>query len=393
MLLLMISALILIAVPFAIYPLLLWLRATLARSPVKSSTITPTVDLVICAHNEADVIERRLSNALALDYPPDRLNIWLASDGSTDNTVTRARRAAGNDRRIHILELPRSGKAGALIAAVEAGDSEVIAFSDANSEWRPDALRALVAPLADPTVGGVAGDQRYRRPHSETGHESSGERGYWSFDRMLKRWQAEAGSTLSATGAIYCIRRSLFEPPPEDATDDFMISTGVIAAGQRLAFAQNAVAVEPPAASAGLEFSRKVRVISRGLRSVVYRRALLNPWRAGLYGLQLAVHKVWRRLVWIPALVLVLCAPIAIAQGGLARLVGAGVLLLLVLALLGTLSGSLRRYRLFAIPAYVAVVNAACMAATYNLLTGRRIARWHLPRGEEPTRGLEIESR
>lgn len=381
MLVTMAICLVLIAVPFVVYPLLLWLRARFAHSPVRAAAITPAVDLVICVHNEADVIEGRIGNALGLDYPSDRLTVWIASDGSTDDTVVRAEQLARRyPGRVRVLDLPRTGKAGALIGAVTAGDAGVIAFSDANSEWQPDALRHLVAPLNDPTVGGVAGDQRYRHRRPGESRESSGERGYWSFDRLLKRWQAEAGSTVSATGAIYCIRRPLFEAPPEDATDDFMISTGVIAAGKRLAFSPDAVAIEPPAASTGLEFHRKVRVISRGLRSVLYRRALLDPRRTGIYGLQLLVHKLWRRLVWLPVLVLLICAPFAMLAGGPAGILGAIVLAVSALALIGTATDRLRRYRLFAIPAYVAVVNAACLVATCNLLTGRRITRWHLPR-------------
>ncbi|MGE0621963.1 MAG: glycosyltransferase family 2 protein [Pseudomonadales bacterium] len=384
MLLTLIFCLSLIAVPFAVFPALLWARARLAPAPFQAAAVTPSVDLVICAHNEAGVIGERIENALALDYPPGLLTIWLASDGSTDDTVARAQQAAADSpQRLRVLNLPRTGKAGALTAAVSAGSSAVIAFSDANSQWQRDALRALVAPLHDPSVGGVAGDQRYSLPDPTAGQEASGERGYWSFDRMLKRWQSQAGNTTSATGAIYCIRRELFEPPPADATDDFMVSTGVIAAGRRLAFTPDAVAVEPPAASTGLEFRRKVRIISRGLRGVAYRRALMNPFRTGLYGVQLFVHKLWRRLVWLPLLVLILCSPFVVAAGGLAGLIGSATLTFVLLALLGILFTPLRRYRLIAVPAYVAVVNAACLVATYNLLAGRRISRWHLPRTQD----------
>lgn len=373
-----------IAVPFVVYPLLLWLAALLSRNPVQSGPITPSVDLVICAHNESASIAAKIRNAIALDYPHDRLRVWVASDGSSDETVRVAQEAAAGDDRIRVLDLPRSGKAGALICAVESGSGEVLAFSDANSMWRHDALRSLVAPLADESVGGVAGDQRYHS--SETDVESTGERGYWSFDRQLKDWQAAAGSTVSATGAIYCVRRSLFQPPPADATDDFMISTGVVDAGKRLAFAADACAEEPPAASPGLEYQRKVRVISRGLRSVLYRRSLLNPARTGVYALQLLVHKVWRRLVWIPLLLLLLMSPWAIASGGLAAIVGAAVLTSVGLGVAGMLVSSLRRFRIFSVSAYILVVNIACMVALLNLLRGKRISSWKLPREAEGSR-------
>ncbi len=257
-----------IALPFVAYPLLQLARGLLARRPHATEAITPRVDLVIAAHDEAASIEARLENALALDYPADGLTIHVASDGSSDGTVEIARRFA--ERGVHVLDLPRQGKAAALIAAVEASDAPILAFSDANSAWTRGALRALVAPFADPEVGGVAGNQRYVTPgERRVATESLGETTYWRFDRLLKRWASHAGNTISATGAIYAIRRECFEPPPPDATDDFMISTGVIAHGRRLVFSEEAIAEEPPAPTQRGEFRRKVRIITRGLRGVI----------------------------------------------------------------------------------------------------------------------------
>src|SRR5207244_484687 len=133
--------------------------------------------------NEADVIEAKVRNSLALDYPADRLEIVVASDGSDDGTNEIVRRHA--DGRVRLLELGRVGKAAALNAAVEAAAGEVLVFSDANSSFRADAVRALVAPLADPEVGGVAGNQVYLSPAA--GDASVvGEQQYWNFDRVLK---------------------------------------------------------------------------------------------------------------------------------------------------------------------------------------------------------------
>ena len=208
----------------------------------------------------------------------------------------------------------------------------------------------------------------------EEGAGATGERGYWSFDRVLKRWQSEAGSVISATGAIYAVRRELFQPAPPDATDDFMISTGVIAQGKRLAFAPDAVALEKPASNAG-EYRRKVRILTRGLRAVFYRRELLRPSRSGLYALQLLLHKLWRRLIWIP-LLLMLAAPIVAADGVFQSLVAIGVLGLVVLAGAGFAAPSLRRFRPVDVAAYAVMVNAACAVATLNVVRGHRVSRW-----------------
>jgi len=391
------------AAPFLLYPGLLCLRAAWAPAPIAGGDVQPTVDLIIAAHDEAASIDVRLENALALDYPPERLRIWVASDGSTDGTVEIARRR--QDDRVRVLDLPRQGKAAALTAAVEASATEppgaatVLAFSDANSQWQADALRELVRPFADPAIGGVAGDQRYASPADagETGpgdEGTQGERSYWSFDRRLKRWQSRAGNVISATGAIYAIRRELFEPPPPDATDDFMISTAVIAQGRRLVFCEAAVAIEPPADAAGGELRRKVRILTRGLRAVLYRRALMSPSKTGLYALELFVHKLWRRLVWIPFAVLLATAPPALAAGGPGAALAGGVLAGTGLGVIGLVrsarrtvpvpadgrrpTGLLRAMgrRLTSIAAYVLMVQLACARATLDVLRGRRVATW-----------------
>jgi cellulose synthase/poly-beta-1,6-N-acetylglucosamine synthase-like glycosyltransferase len=362
-------ALILIATPYILYPLLLWLRAHLAADPLRPGEITPDVDLVICAHNEAQVIAARLENALALDYPPDKLTIWVASDGSTDKTVDITR--SFDPQRVRCLDLPRNGKAAALNACVAAGHAEIVAFSDANSLWCQDALRMLTRSFADSRVGGVAGDQRYAKDVSG----ALGERSYWSFDRQLKCWQNRSGSVISATGAIYAVRRELFQPAPPDATDDFMISTGVIAQGKRLAFEQNAIALESPASDSG-EYRRKVRILTRGLRAVYYRRELLLPSYSGFYAVELLLHKLWRRLTWIP-LLLLLPAPLYAKDGIAQFLAAAGVVGLVGIGGIGLASPSLRRFKLIDLTAHVLMVNVACAIATFNALRGRRFSHWN----------------
>lgn len=370
------SALFALLTPFVLYPLLLWIRAILADNPgAPSMTFTPRVDLIICAHNEAGAIGDKLRNALALDYPRERLTIWVASDGSTDGTVQIVSEFA--EHGVRCLDLPRGGKAAALNHAVGAGHAEVLAFSDANSMWTPDALRVLVQPMGDSAVGGVAGDQQYAG--SQAPSDAIGERSYWSFDRQLKRWQARAGNVVSATGAIYAIRRVLFQRVPPDATDDFMVSTGVIEQGYRLGFASDAIAVEPPASTAG-EFGRKVRIMTRGWRSVVYRRKLLWPGRTGFYGVELFVHKVWRRLTWIPMLLLFLLAPLYASAGWFEGVVAAGAVVGTLAGLVGLMVPALQEFKPVNVASYIVMVNAACAVATANVIRGQRVSHWSTER-------------
>lgn len=368
------------------FPLLLLARSRLRPAPYRSADITPTVSLLVAAHNEARSIGAKLENALALDYPADRLEIVVASDGSDDETEAIV--AAFADRGIRLLGLQRVGKAGALDAAAGVATGEILVFSDANSAYAPDAIRRLVRPFADPSVGGVAGNQRYRRA-SASDAATAGEQVYWDFDRLLKEAESRAGSTISATGAIYAVRRSLFRGVPVGVTDDFAVSTSVIEQGQRLVFAADAVAWEPVASSGGAEWGRKVRIMTRGFRGVLERRALLDPRRYGFYSVQLASHKLLRRLMAIPLLALALVAPSLWRQGRIYQLATVCQGAFYALGVTGLALGRRGpgRHRLFAAPSFFILVNAAAMAALANVLRGRRIDRWDPARTEAVTQG------
>jgi glycosyltransferase involved in cell wall biosynthesis len=379
---------------YALFPALLWLRARLAPRPWLGGESTPGVSLVICAYNESASIAARLENALALDYPRDRLELIVASDGSTD--ATEAIVSGFEPRGVRLLRLRRQGKMAALNAAAAAARGEVLVFSDANSSYDTGALRALLRPFADPEVGGVAGDQRYLRA-GRRADAAQGERAYWDFDRRLKRWQSAGGSVTSSTGAIHSVRRELFIPVPPGVTDDFWISTNVVAQQRRLVFAEDAVAREPAAASSRGEFRRKVRVATRGLWGVWLMRELLDPSRHGFYSLQLFSHKVLRRLAVLPLAAILLATPWLWDAGLLYRAAAVAQAAFYAAALLGAAlpppsalrSPWLRRVaKLLALPAFFCMVNAAAGLAALNVLRGRRIDSWEPQRDASPsTRG------
>jgi cellulose synthase/poly-beta-1,6-N-acetylglucosamine synthase-like glycosyltransferase len=375
---------------YVLFSALVFVRGRLVRKPYKTADITPPISMVIAAHNEEANIAAKLENILSLDYPPDKLEVIIASDGSTDRTNEIVRSYAA--RNVTLLALPRQGKAPALDAAVAASHGEILVFSDANSMYAPESLRALARPFADPEVGGVAGNQVYSSKRSE-GLSGDGEKSYWSFDRKLKQSQSKAGNAISATGAIYAIRRSLFRGVPVGVTDDFATSTDVIVQGCRLVFAPDAVAYEPVAGTGGLEFGRKVRVITRGLRGVlVVRRELLNPFRYGFYAFQLFSHKVLRRLVVFP-LLLLLVSPLLWGQGLIYQAATVLQLAFYGCALLGLLlrNTPLGRVKLFTIPFFFCMVNVASLIAALNLIRGHRIDFWEPQRQRLDTAGAAAE--
>jgi glycosyltransferase involved in cell wall biosynthesis len=365
----------LIGYTYAGFPALVLARGRLRPRPHREEPVTPTVSIVIAARNEEASIGRKLDNLAALDYPNDRLEVLIASDGSEDGT--NALVAARAHERLRLLDLPRRGKAATLNAAVAQARGDVLVFSDANSMFAPDAVRRLVAPFADPEVGGVAGDQRYVADGGEAA-VAGGERSYWSLDRAIKLAESRGGHVISATGAIYAVRRSLFREVPASSTDDFATSTGVIAQGRRLVFAPEAVAYEPVGASAEVEFSRKVRVMTRGLNGVIIRRELLDPRRHGFYALQLLSHKVLRRLMAIPLLVLAASATALRRRSPFYAAAAAAQGSVYLVGVLGLLAGRRPRARgkLVAAPTFFVLVNAASLKALLNVVRRRDIARW-----------------
>jgi len=364
------------------YPLVVLLRGLIWHKSYLREPITPTVSMIIACHNEDEGIEAKLDNILSLDYPKELLEVIIASDGSTDKTEEIVSRYT--DNQIRLLCLPRGGKAPALNAAVAQANKEILLFSDANSMYREDAIRKIVQPFADTNVGGVAGNQVYRNAE-RTGIAADGENSYWNFDRKLKVAQSRSGNAISATGAIYAIRRSLFQNVPEGVTDDFVTSTRIIAQKKRLVFEPEAICFEPVAGSAKAEFGRKTRVITRGLRGIIEMRELLNPFHYGFYALQLFSHKVLRRLVVFPLIALAILSPLLWGNGWFYQL---------ATILQGSLYGAafvglvmsrfhLKSPKFFSVPFYFCMVNAAVVVAVYKIVRGERIAIWSPARADD----------
>jgi cellulose synthase/poly-beta-1,6-N-acetylglucosamine synthase-like glycosyltransferase len=370
-------AVFLIIYTYIVFPLSVVLRGLLWAQPHKYEelTVPPSVSIVISAYNEAKSIAAKLDNILLLEYPRDRLEVIIASDGSTDGTDAIVEQYKEYD--VKLLSLPRQGKAAALNAAVSTAKGDILVFSDANSMYKVDAIKELVKPFAEPKVGGVAGNQIYKSEVSGAS-SSDGERAYWNFDRTLKVSQSRSGHTLAATGAIYAIRRQLFLPIPDGVSDDYVTSTRVIIQGSRLVFAPDAIAYEPVAATSQVEFRRKVRVIVRSWRAFSIVRELLNPFRYGFYALQFFSHKILRYLVVFPLLVLLLISPFVWTAGTIYQMATIAQGVFYSCAIAGLLLNGTRfgHKKIFTIPFDFCMVNAASLVAIINVLRGQQIKHW-----------------
>lgn len=296
------SSLALLGYTYAGYPLLIGLLARVRPRPwTQDESLTPRVALIIAAWNEGQVIREKLENALQLDYPKDRLHIWVASDGSDDSTVAQAR--TFETRGVHVLELPRGGKTATLnraVAALQAPEQEppdILVFSDANVFFEPDALRKLVRNFADPTIGGVSADVRLR-PEGFSLGESQGL--YYRYERFIQTCESQAGSMIGADGGMYALRTRLFSPVPAHIlNDDFVLSMGVIRQGLRLVYEPDAVAWEDSPQSAQAEFKRKIRV-EQGNFQALLEDLIWPPADARLERFCMLSHKVLRWFGFLP---------------------------------------------------------------------------------------------
>ena len=270
------------------YPAAMGVLARVRPRPVaRDDDATPSVALVVSAHDEEDVIGRRVENLLALDYPSEKLEIVVASDGSTDRTEAIVEEIAARAPRVRLVRCPREGKVAAQHRSVRETESDVLAFTDANTEWKPDALRKLVRNLADREVGYVCGQLRLESPDG-----ANLEGVYWRYEVWVREQESAASSITAGNGAIYAVRREAYVEDDPKFGHDFGFPYLMEQNGLRAVYDAEAVAVEKPASEPEDEYGRKVRTIARSWGHIVTGRAF-RPTRP-LYLFELISHRVLR---------------------------------------------------------------------------------------------------
>ena len=297
---------------YLVYPLCVWLLARwfpVARQELAAGEL-PEVTLIVAAHNEEAVIESKIRNSLALDYPPGRLHVVIASDGSSDATPQIVARYA--ERGVRLLDYrERRGKSGLLNAAIAETGGEILVLSDANTEYRADAIRKLVRWFVDPGVDTVCGRLLLRDSHQ--GRNVDGI--YWRYETFLKNCEGRLGALLGANGAIYAIRRRAYVPIPNNTiVDDFVIPLlSKLRHKGRIVFDPEAVATEETASHLGSEFRRRARIGTGVYQSLPLLGRLLHP-RYGWTAFAFLSHKLLRWLVPFFLLGLLLCNLVLLDQ-------------------------------------------------------------------------------
>lgn len=368
------AALFLVVYTYLIYPVLLWLLAAGRKMPEYASLSEwPTVSLIIAAHNEEAVLRAKLENALAMDYPAERLDILVVSDASTDGTDRIAAEFAERGVRLHRQEV-RGGKTEAQNAGVRLARGQFLAFSDANSMYASSALKRLLTPFADERIGCVCGELQYVNPDEQGA--GKGEGLYWRYEQFLKRRESLLSSTLGANGAIYALRRELFVELRGDIISDFVAPLGAWRRGFRIAYEPKAVATEYSSTRFGDEFRRRCRIVSRSLYGLWTEAGVLNPFAHFFFAFQMFSHKLlrWFVPVWL-LVVLAVNIPLAADEYY-------GILLALQVAFYGLaalgllLPERLGRCWLFYVPAYFTATNLGTLLGLLSFLMGRRHRVW-----------------
>ena len=369
---------------YAGYPVLVYLVGLVFPKKIERGACEPRVTILITAYNEENAIRAKLENTLAIDYEREKLEILVASDGSTDKTEAIVKEFAARGVRLFRQE-GRVGKTVTQNNAVAQAAGEIILFSDATTDYRPDVLREILPNFADASVGCVAGKLIY--VDGSASNVGKGARSYWNYETFLKQSESNACSLIGASGCLYAVRKSAYRPMYAEACSDFLICTIVYEQGLRTVYEPRAVCTEDTNRQTDKEMRMRVRVISQTFTDLWRNRRMLNPLRGGFYAVELVSHKVLRYAVPL-FLLLIFVSNLSLAPSGLFfEIVFLAQVAFYLLALTGWAFEKMGvALGVLAIPHYFVLANLASVFGFYQFLRGARYAAWEPIRekNEEP---------
>jgi poly-beta-1,6-N-acetyl-D-glucosamine synthase len=348
-------------------------RSTLIDQP---DNHLPEITVLIAAYNEENYIEEKLVNTLQLDYPKNKMSVFVVTDGSTDSTPDLV-------KKFHAVKLfhepQRKGKIHAVNRVMKAIDTTIVIFSDANTILNKQALRNIVRHYQDPTVGGVAGEKRIFKK-AEDNASGAGEGIYWKYESFLKKKDAEVYSIVGAAGELFSVRTKLYQEPAENIIiEDFFLSMKIAASGYRFMYEPDAYAMETASANVEEEWKRKVRICAGGFQAMSKLTYLLNPFKYGILSFQYISHRVLRWSLAPLFLPLIFLSNLWLALQGSSfyALILAGQVLFYALAALGyALKDKEISIKGFFVPYYFSVMNLAVYAGFVRYCKGRQSVVW-----------------
>ena len=363
-----------LAYTFIGYPVLIGLLANFAGRTIHKSppSSTPSVSVVLVAFNEEERILPRIENLLAASYPADKLEFLVVTDGSTDGTVAKLR--AFPDPRVRVLAREsRFGKSACLNAAIPQARGEIVVLCDARQRFAPHTIPELVANFSDPALGAVSGSLEIDPAATGVG---GGVDLYWKLEKFIRASEGRFSSTIGATGAVYAIRRELFQTIPNDTILDDVVIPMQIAVnhGKRVSFDPTAPAYDPQTTDPAKEKRRKTRTLAGNFQMLAQHPGWLLPWRTGLWW-QLLSHK-YSRIVAPVFMVTMFASNAVLAGEPIYREIFLAHVAFYALALLGLALPSLR-WKLFSVPAGFVFLNLMTVGGCVNWLRGAyRQGKW-----------------
>lgn len=356
------------------YPALLWVISRFRSRPVREADVTPKATFVIAAFNEEGVIGQKIENTLSLDYPADKLEVLIVSNGCTDRTNDVVR--SFHDPRVRLIALEKPGKMEAVNEGVKAASGELIVFSDADFMLDHHTLSLMARKFADPEVGGVSGARKpgITRKGDATGE---GEGLYVRWDKLQKILESRIGSVYAADGLLYAIRKELYVPLTDPSRgDDMSISTQIPMQGYRLVFEPNATAWENGTIHAKSEFRRKVRIANRCTRAMLGHGSRL--FTSGFYGFEILSHKVVRHMIPFFLIPMLVASAFLATTSIFYAVMLAGQLAVYTLAIIGAFLRETRfgYVKIFSVPYYFCFVNAAAFVGLLKLIRGQGTQAW-----------------
>ena len=347
------------------YPLLLWFISRYCRRPFVRVQMEPTVSILMSVRNEEQTLPVKLDNLRRLDYPRNRVQIVVVSDGSSDSTL-RILREHDDMLQPIVFEAAR-GKAAALNEAAKSATGEILVFTDARQVIDSNAISELAECFGDPEVGGVSGELMLMGD-SKSPPDALGT--YWKIEKLVRKLESESGSVIGATGALYAIRRSLYkEIPSATILDDVVIPMNIVRQGSRVIFQKSAIARDKLFTEKGKEFSRKVRTMTGNFQLLWLEPWLLSPANPVLW--RYVSHKFLRLLC--PWLLILMTIASGMSAGPIYRVAFAMQVALYCMAVLGTFFPFARRFKLVAVTRTFVMLNAAAALAFYNFITGKGV--------------------
>lgn len=369
------------------YPLMVWLGAIGRPCSFDLAAGHPSVSVIVAAHNEESCIEEKVRNLLALDYPRNLVEILIGSDGSSDQTEEIVRRFEREG--VGLISFPQQhGKSAMQNSLIAYASGEILIFTDADCLLPPDALSHLTEHFADPRVGLVTGAPRFR--NCSDSPVAANESAYLQYETCLRQRESDLGLLAMASGALFAMRRSLWQPIDPRFGDDFVLPLRVLRAGLLNHLDQRVVvSTNLSQTSAAAMLRMKTRIIAKDFSALLAHRDLLNPSRHGATAIALLSHKLLR---WfIPYFLLVMLATnICLFSTPTFRFIFGMQIAFYSAALIGSFAHQRIRHPMFSIPTSFCVVNLAALIGTTKALAGRSSGAWKPDRSAAPSADLRV---